>query len=229
MSLQWIASSAENSQARNIEPASETTIAEVAEALHQIRHTSTMKLTLDIGSLVVNRIFDGDLERVRSHGRKDTSFRRLAAYPNLPFSAMRIWRAVGVFDLVSRMPGVANHPHLSVSHLYTVLGLPHQTQEWLLRATVEQRWAVTTLDQKARKHRAATSRGPRTARPVILTSLQRVERITEGLSNAAGNELDGEQLRSAMESLRKIRCLIEELTKALAAPSTPAETDSHLA
>ena len=84
-----------------------------------------MNLTLDIGALVVDKIFLGNMERVHSRGRKDASFRKLAAFPCLPFSVMRIWRAVGVYELVSRMPGVAKNTNLSVSHLYAVLGLPH--------------------------------------------------------------------------------------------------------
>lgn len=228
MSLQWVSSSADVACSVNIRPSPDTpdfpsdqTIAEVAERLNELRHSSAMNLTLDIGAVVVDRIFMGSLERVHARGRKDASFRKLAAYPNLPFSPMRLWRAVGVYELVSRMPGVAKNTNLSVSHLYAVLGLPHQTQEWLLRATVEQKWTVATLDHKARKHRSAGGGGARrSAPPPFLTSLKRVERLTERIESAVlggddEDELDPEQLRRARESVGRIRAWCEDLEKAL--------------
>jgi hypothetical protein len=194
----------------------EQTIAQVAEELGQLRNASAMKLTLEVGALVVKRIFQGDLERVRSQGRKDNSFRRLAAHPKLPFSPMRLWRAVGVYELVSRMPGLPNTKNLTVSHLYTVLGLPHETQEWLLRAANEHGWSVVELDHKANNHRSKRAkRNPQPLLPV-LQSLREIERFTSRLElnaelRAEDDTLDQEQVRRVQESIDRIRAWCDEL------------------
>lgn len=204
----------------------EQTIAQVAEELGQLRNASAMKLTLEVGELVVTRIFQGDLERVRCQGRKDNSFRRLAAHPKLPFSPMRLWRAVGVYELVSRMPGLPNTKNLTVSHLYAVLGLPQETQEWLLRAANEHEWAVVELERKANKHRS--KRAKRGAQPVLLQSLRELERFTSRLDlsaklNSEDDTLDMDQVQRVQESIERIRAWCDELRGLLERRASPME------
>lgn len=192
------------------------TIDRVAEELGQLRNASAMKLALDVGELVVTRIFQGDLERVRSQGRKDNSFRRLAAHPKLPFSPMRLWRAVGVYELVSRMPGLPNTKNLTVSHMYAVLGLPHETQEWLLRAANEHGWSVVDLDHKASKHRPTRARCKAQPLPPVLQSLREIERLTSRLEiheelTTDCDVLDLDAVQRAQKSIERIRGWCDEL------------------
>ena len=201
---------------------SDDVIVDVAATLAEVHSTSSMRLALEIGEIVVRRIFDGDLQRVRAHGPKDVSFRKLAACPRLTMSAMRIWRAVGVFELVSRMPGLKDAKNLSVSHLYAVLGLPNETQEWLLRAAADGRWRVEELEAQATKHRPSESRRrPRMAQPELIVSLRRIERITcrfefgakRGLAEAG---FDEEQVRHVRECVEKIRAWCDSVGEMLA-------------
>ena len=200
---------------------SDEVIVGVAATLAEVHNTSSMRLALEIGEIVVRRIFDGDLERVRAHGPKDISFRKLAACPKLTMSAMRIWRAVGVFELVSRMPGLKDAKNLSVSHLYAVLGLPHETQEWLLRAAADGRWRVEELEAQATKHRPPESRRrPRMTQPELIMSLRRIERITsrfefgpkQGLAEGGFSE---EQVRHVRECVEKIRAWCDSVGETL--------------
>lgn len=196
------------------------TIDRVAEELGQLKNASAMKLALDVGELVVTRIFQGDLERVRSQGRKDHSFRRLAAHPKLPFSPMRLWRAVGVYELVSRMPGLPNTKNLTVSHMYAVLGLPHETQEWLLRAANEHAWSVVELEHKANKHRSKRAKPNAQALPPVLQSLREIERLTARFEIRAelttdDGALDPDALQRAKESIHRIRGWCDDLGQLL--------------
>jgi hypothetical protein len=194
------------------EPADEV-IAEVAEQLARLRNDSAMNLALDVGRLVVTRLFRGDLERVRTRGRKDHSFRKLASHPRLPFSPMRLWRAVGVYELVTRMPGLPKASNLSVSHLYVVLGLPHETQEWLLRAANEHAWSVVLLGQKANKHRSRRTSPQARAEAPVLRSLRELERLAGRLDiNVEDDEpLDPEQVVRARQFIDRIRAWCDEL------------------
>jgi hypothetical protein len=218
MSLQWTAAVLPDPRPfppevlPEVEPADEV-IAEVAEQLAQLRNASAMNLALDVGHVVVTRLFRGDLERVRTRGRKDNSFRKLASHPRLPFSPMRLWRAVGAYELVSRMPGLPKAPNLSVSHLYVVLGLPHETQEWLLRAANEHAWSVALLEQKANKHRNRRTSPQGRAEAPVLRSLRELERLAGRLDISVEDDepLDPEQVVRAKQFIDRIRAWCDEL------------------
>ncbi len=203
------------------------TVVQVAQELSRIRNASAMQLALDIGELLFEKIFGADVDRMRANGRKDVSFTKLAACRLHPFSAMRLWRAVGVYELVRRMPGLRTAKNLSVSHLYVVLGLPHQTQEWLLRAANEESWSVQHLDATAAKHRPSESkRRSRSPTPPILRSLRKVDRLSSKLEIPVDDVgqpviLNGDQLRSAIESLERIRAWCNEVSQLL--EQQPAE------
>jgi hypothetical protein len=59
-----------------------------------------------IGDLRLHRFFDGDVARLRARGDEDTSLRRLAEHPDLPFSASTLSRQVSVFEVVQRIGGL---------------------------------------------------------------------------------------------------------------------------
>lgn len=112
----------------------------VVSTLATLVRGAGIEMALKIGEIVVEGIYGGDLDALRKRGPKDTSLRRLAAHPRLPFAPATLWRSVAVYELVRRMPGLAKTKHLGVAHLRAALGLPQNVQERLLKAAETERW-----------------------------------------------------------------------------------------
>ncbi len=118
--------------------------------LHRSRH---LEYHLALGRVIVDQLFNGDLDAWRSRGAKDRSFRLLASRRDLAHvSKTTLHRAACVYALSCRL-GVPTWKHLGVSHLREVLGLPEQIQEVLLNTAEQERWTVTKIRRLARAHR----------------------------------------------------------------------------
>ena len=76
--------------------------------------------------VIVERIYGGDCAKWRSHGRKNTSFRKLSSHPDLPFHASQLSRAVSIYLLSQRRPELAQFAHVGPSHLQEILGLEQE-------------------------------------------------------------------------------------------------------
>jgi hypothetical protein len=61
-----------------------------------------VQLTVDMGRVIIERLFGGDLQRWKSRSRKDVSFRKLETHPDLPFRASVLSRAVAMYMLSRR-------------------------------------------------------------------------------------------------------------------------------
>jgi len=149
----------------------------LVEEIRQMKRNSLLCLAIDVGRLIVERLFKGDL---RSHGKDHPGFRRLARHPQLPFSRSTLWRYVGVSDLVSRMPGLVRCKTLTVAHMSAVLRLEPKTQERMLKLAVKLRWSATALEQEVR--RVSDAHG-RKHKPSVLIAIRRLERLRAGLSD----------------------------------------------
>lgn len=147
----------------------------VEQALAQIRHiarVSSLQLALDIGEVVFETVFEGDVAALRSRGPKHASFRRLALHPELPMSASNLWRAVAIYELSRRLPDLRRTTHLGVCHVRAVLGLPPREQKQLLARAESERWEVSQLEA-----RAATRRRGRGGRPRKLEVLKALDKL----------------------------------------------------
>jgi hypothetical protein len=153
-------------------------VEEVVRELCAMQRNRTLTALLDIGALVVERLFEGDLEQARKRGRKDHSLRKLATHPHLPFSAATLWRAIAIYELVRRFPGLIAAKTLGVAHIRAVLGLPGPIQERLLRSAELEKWTSERLESIAAEHRRMP-KGPggRPALPPLLKAATRLERI----------------------------------------------------
>ena len=89
------------------------TIERAADRIEELARERVMGTALDIGRVVVDDIYAGDLDAWRSRGRNDPSFRQLGRIledRGRGVSAMTLYRACGLLELEDR---------LAVSTLYS--------------------------------------------------------------------------------------------------------------
>jgi len=110
-----------------------------------MKRDAKMILAIDVGKLIVERIFGGDRAVLRQHGPQHAGFRRLASHPDVPFSRATLSRYVGVYEVASDLKWIVKEPALTVAHVSAVIGLPLTSQDRLLRAAVEKRWTAKQL------------------------------------------------------------------------------------
>jgi len=136
----------ESSDARAIAPvvANSDLVSDVVAKLNHICKAATFDFAMNVGRLIVDNFYSGDLDRWRQRGVKNVSFRKLAKHPALPMSATALYRSVAIYELCKRM-GIETWKHVSTSHIRLVLPLPTQTQARLLRTTEDEGWPVTRL------------------------------------------------------------------------------------
>jgi hypothetical protein len=140
-------------------------VSEVVDDLRNLTRSATLDFTLKVGDIVFRRIYGGDHGVLRRRRSKHTSFRRLAAHPDLPFSAATLWRAVAIFELVQRLPHPPTASYLGVAHLRSVLGLPADVQARLLSEAEQNGWTKKEMEGRAAAYRTRTSRRGRPPAP----------------------------------------------------------------
>jgi hypothetical protein len=186
-----------NARKDNRPPRSEEDTARVVEelvaTLGKMRRNASLALALDVGALIVDRIFRGDLAAVHERGKRDTTFRMLAAHPHVPFSASTLWRHVRVYELVRRMPRLMRYEHLTITHMQAVLGLSHEQQEQLLHVAETDGWSAARLRQHARQ--AVNGQRPDSqGKNPVLKTFRRFARLQteldpESFADLVGNDL----------------------------------------
>jgi hypothetical protein len=124
---------------------SEPDVDALVEDLRKIYCAAGTVLMVSVGKLVLERIYGGDVERWRSRGRKNASFRNLSKHPRLPFSRANLSRAVGIYVLSLRRPEVLELRGVGPCHLREIIRLDADTQDDLLAQTVQNEWSVRRL------------------------------------------------------------------------------------
>lgn len=201
---------------------SEDAIERTLAAIRHLARDASLRFALDLGEIVTARIF-GSVEQARLRGERDTSFRRLAAHPDLPMSASTLWRAVQVFALSQRLPEVTRAPQLSVTHLYLVTGLPDESQEVLLKAAIQRRMTPGELRLAILRHREPRGRGGRPRLPAALKAARALRSAVEGTRSLGGGaELSAGQRAETEAILRELRSACDRLEAALEAPAVPS-------
>jgi hypothetical protein len=191
-------------------------IEHVVAKLKLLSRQKTLEYTLLVGRLIVETLYKGDIELVRSRGRKESSFRRLANHPELPFSAVSLWRCVATYHLVQTMPEVLAAEHLSATHVRVVLQLPVEQQRDLLNQAESQRWTSHQLEVAVRRTRTPAALGGREGRAAGRV-MDRALRNLEGALAELGS-------RQALEPTQ-----VEELqTRILGARRALAECEARL-
>lgn len=206
----------------------ESVIESVVHALRAMQDAATLQFALAVGQLVTERFFDGDVQKLRSHGPKDVSLRRLAEHPDLPFSASTLTRAVGVYELVDRLGGIEAVKRLSYSHLRVVLGIPEKQQVRLLEKAAEQTWPVAQLEVEAQKHRRESRGGGRPPVPTFIKALQAWRRVAADdgafdVDAAVVEKLKPDEVAAAREAVAEMQRQLAVLAARLEAPEGPTK------
>lgn len=196
---------------------------ELAARLAQQGKDTTVEAALEIGKLVLDTLYDGDLAAWRSRAAKAHSLRALARRDDLSVSSSALYRAVALYELAQSLGGFSRWSSLGISHLRLVLGLPLAEQRRLLDAAVAHEWTVAELEREAvavrKREPEQMGRGGRPRLPRFLKSVNRLRKAAEGAELLADVEaaaaMPPEQLAEIRDALATIRVRCEALDDAL--------------
>lgn len=178
---------------------------------------TTLRFALDVGRLVVEGLYDGDLRRLRSRGQKDElAMRRLAADPDLAMSASALYRCVAIFELCGRLHRT-EWRHVSTSHLRLVLPLPPSEQERFVREAEANGWKVRELERHIASFVGvappACAKGGRRRRSELSSVVHTLEKGTERVIGLLAT-CEGDTAKPSPESVRATVLALERLRKA---------------
>lgn len=193
----------------------ELMLLEVIDELAQIQRESTLGTAIRIGELIVTRIFCGDLAALSSRGQKDASFRKLAEHPRLPFDKTTLWRAVRIYEIVQRFPGIARANYLGVTHIRAVIGLPPAIQENLLIAAERDRWSAAQIEARAAVHRKGSTAPERSAPATFRKLKAQVKAGAFTVDRAWIAGISASAAREASDLVDALETWCEEMRKAL--------------
>lgn len=185
-------------------------INETARTIRDLHRASALQFACDVGRIVLERFYAGDLDALRERAPKDVSLRKLAQHPDMPFGPSALFQAIGIFELLERHGGVRTCKHLGPSHVRLLLGLPEPLQGKLLRRAERQRWTVAELQQEAASARKPKGKGGRPPLPAFVKTIRALQRYVEqperyfGDVDEAGRlrEQDVEELCRVVRQLR---------------------------
>jgi hypothetical protein len=186
--------------------------------LRQLYVGAGIGLAVDMGRLIIERLFGGDLHRWRSRGRKDVSFRKLEKHPSLPFRASTLSRAVAIYMLSKRRGDLTAFEHVSTSHLHEIAGLNEGEQDQLLAKVESEKWSMRRLRREVAVLKVGRARR-RNRGSMLAPWLQRIldEMDQRGLSSDRHlvDQLELEPSREALELARSALRHFEVLARAL--------------
>jgi hypothetical protein len=201
-------------------------IDDLAEQLSALGKDMSVEQAVEIGRLVVERLYGGDLSAWRGRGPKTHSLRTLSRRSDLPVSSSALYRSIALHELSARLGGLSRWAEagLGISHLRLVLGLPEHDQRRLLDAAITHAWTVAELEREAvavRKHSPSpSSRGGRPRLPRFVKSVNRLRKTAEAPDGLFGDldaaaEMSVADLTEIRDSLSTIRVRCAELERAL--------------
>jgi len=97
-------------------PLPEAALQEVIETLNSYQKEAGFSFARQVGRLIVDRLYGGELGGWRSRGPKDSSFQKLAEKSeegSLLLSASALYRCVALVELEARL-GISTWKHLSL-------------------------------------------------------------------------------------------------------------------
>jgi len=148
------------------------TVEVLARELTSLTDQHRLDVVYETARTVIAHLYAGDTGAWRRRQRGDSSYRRLEQHSALPIKASELYRALRIFEIIQRQPGLLNGG-LTVSHFLCVLSLPPgASQDRLLLDAKVGCWTVRELRSKlddVNSHGAVTGR-PRV--PAALKTLQ---------------------------------------------------------
>lgn len=131
-------------------------------ALRAETRSGALRMVVNLGRIIIENVYQGDLQLWRNQGAKANSFRRLTTKleqeHEVGLSASALSRACGIYVLVERL-GEAAVGDLSASHLAAVLRLPDPDQRQLLEQARAEQWSTRELERVVANRVAPSTRG----------------------------------------------------------------------
>jgi hypothetical protein len=207
----------------NSQPPERAHLDELAARLAEQGKDATVEQALEIGRMVLDTLYGGDLLAWRSRAAKAHSLRALARRDDLSVSSSGLYRAVALYELAQTLGGLGRWSSLGISHLRLVLGLPIIEQRRLLDAAVRNGWTVAELEREAvpvrKRGPEQLGRGGRPRLPRFVKSVNRLRKAAEGAELfadvEAAAEMSPERLAEIRDVLATIRVRCETLDHAL--------------
>lgn len=205
-------------------------VTEVIAGIRAAQAKHGFALSRDIGQLVVEKFYDGDITAFRKRGPKDASLRKLAEHPDLPMSSTGLYNALATYELLERLPDVYASKQLTPTHVRAVLPLPPPEQEKLLKRAEKKGMTVRELEEEARKVKARTkkSAGGRPRLPRFVKTINALRKYVDSDDDLFGDldaveKLDAEEAEALWKTVTGLKLKCEELQKLLQA-SVPGFT-----
>lgn len=212
------------------DPALPAVVDATVDALCELQRQRTIAFSVDVGRIVVEGIYGGDLHRLRERHAKDCpTLRTLAAHPRMPFSATALHQAIGIYLLATRLPGVFDSD-LTLTHLRAVLPYPDEVQDHLLTCAIVESWSARELEHEARVWTPAGGKGGRPRLPRVVKTLNQIDRLTANGAAWADVEAVADQREEDRLALwakvsrleRRLRALRARLAAAIGEQPTAA-------
>ena len=195
----------------NTLPAAEA-IERTVDALCELQRQRSIAFSVEVGRLVVEGIYGGDLDQLRvRHGKPHPSLRALAAHPRMPMSATALYQSIGVYRIATRLPSVLDS-ELTLTHLRAVLPLVPAAQGALLSQAVTNGWTARRLADEVAAVKAPQRRGGRPRLPRVVKTLNLINRLAD--DDGAWGDLDGLDALSVGKQ-RRLAAQVERLERRL--------------
>ncbi len=199
----------------------------LAGRLGELAKDASVEHAVEIGRLVIEELYNGDLSTWRSRGPKAHSLRDLARRSELPISSSALYRSIALYELRERLGGIEpwSQAGLGISHLRLVLGLPADDQRRLLDRAVTESWTVAELERETVGVRAAQpvkkTRGGRPRLPRFVKSINKLRKCTQDRSEFFGDvdavaNMDAEEVDELRSQLAELHARVAELEAAIA-------------
>jgi hypothetical protein len=155
-------------------------IGALVSELRELYYVKGIELMLRIGELILDRLYAGDVTKWKSRGRKDFSFRKLQEYPDLPFKASMLSRAVSIYVLSRRRADLLVLQNVSQTHLQELLNLDPALQDDLIARVENEKWSVQRLRAAViQSLPPITKRAGRPRSPTFSRQLRNLKNIVE--------------------------------------------------
>jgi len=158
------------------------------DALCELKRQSSIAFSVEVGRVVVEGIYGGDLEQLRvRHGKPHPSLRSLAAHPRMTMSATALYQAIGIYRIAIRLPSILD-TELTLTHLRAVLPLVEAAQGALLSQAVTNGWTARRLVEEVAAFKSPRRHGGRPRLPRVVKTLNRIDRLAD--DDGAWGDLD---------------------------------------
>ena len=188
-----------------------------AEAIRDVARERVLDTAREIGRLVIDGVFGGELDAWRNRGRKDPSFQQLVTrLDRSEISESTLHRSVGILELEDRL-GYPALDRLTATHGFVVLGLPGPVQQELLDRARNEQLSSRELQALAIERRPKKRLG-RKPKPAVMKSLDRARKMLEqgGFEEMdALDAIDEERARSLLATAEAARDHFDAITRRL--------------